>query len=118
MPNTVERVKEQGESKEALERNLGGGGPCGDRRNHGCGLEVPSCVRRGEVGKAEEVQRARERDAGDTVERRGVPGDLRAVDREMGGDGAVQALLGEDLGGGFLGSGFSGGEPGDVLGRA
>ena len=71
MPNTVKRVKEHGESEEALQRNLDRSGPRGDRRNHGCRLEVPSCVRRREVCETKEVERARERDAGDTVQRGG-----------------------------------------------
>lgn len=49
-----------------------------------------------EVGGAEEVEPARERAAGDAVQRRGVPGHLGLVDGEVRGDGAVQALGGED----------------------
>lgn len=68
MPNTVERVEEHGERKEALQRNLGSRGPRGDRRYHRRSLEVPSRVRRSQVREAEEIQGARERDTRDAVE--------------------------------------------------
>jgi hypothetical protein len=64
---------------------------------------MPSGVWGSEVGKAEEIEGAGEDDGGQTVEARAVPGDLGLVDGQMRGDGAVEALLGEDL------SGFVGG---------
>lgn len=54
---------------------------------------MPSERRRCEVCDAEDVETATEDDAGDTIESRGVPGDLRSVDGKMRGDGALQALL-------------------------
>ena len=112
VPHAVERVEEHGEREEALQRHLGSRGPRRDGRNHRGGLKVPSGVGRGQVCETEEVQRARERDARDAVERGRVPGDLRAVDGQVGRDGAVQALLAEDLLRGVLRGGFCCGEPG------
>ena len=117
MPNTIERVEEHWEREEALERNLRSHGPGSDRRDHARGLEVPARVRRGEVCEAEKVERARQSDARDSVQGRGVPGDLGAVDGKMGRDGAVETLLGEDFGGSFLGCRFGGCEPGDSISR-
>jgi hypothetical protein len=111
MPDTVEAVEEHGESKEALQRDLRRRGPRSNRRNHAGSLKVPSRVRRSEVGETEQVQRAGQSDACDAVQGRGVPGDLRAVDGEMGRDGALEALLCEDLGGGFLRGGLGCCEP-------
>ena len=59
---------------------------------------MPSSVRGNQVGDTEEVEGAGECNSRDAVERRGVPGDLRLVDSQVGGDGAVDALLREDLG--------------------
>jgi hypothetical protein len=112
VPDAVEAVEEHGESKEALERNLRRRGPRRDRRDHARRLKVPSRVWRSEVRETEQVQRAAERDARDAVQRRRVPGDLRAVDGEVGRDGTLEALLCEDLGGGFLGCGLCCCEPG------
>lgn len=58
---------------------------------------MPARQRRDEVGGAEDVEAAAEDAARDAVERRSVPGYLRAVDGEVRGDGAVAALGGEDL---------------------
>jgi hypothetical protein len=58
---------------------------------------VPSGDWGREVRKAEEVEGSRENDGGQAVEARAVPGDLRFVDGEMRGDGAMEALFGEDL---------------------
>lgn len=59
---------------------------------------MPSSVRSNQVGDTEEVEGAGEGDSRDAVERRGVPSDLRLVDSQVGGDGAVDALLSKDLG--------------------
>lgn len=106
MPYSVERMEEHGERKEALERNLCSGRPRRNSRNHARSLKVPSRVRCSEVCDAEEVEGARKRDAGDSVQRRGVPGDLGPVDGEVGRDGALEALLAQNLGGFLLGSSF------------
>lgn len=118
MPHTVERVEEHGERKEALQCHLGSHGPRRDGRNHGRSLEVPSGVGRGKVREAEEVERAGQSDARDAVQRRGVPGDLGAVDGEMRRDGAVEALLAQDLLAGFLRGGFCRSEPTKTYQRA
>lgn len=97
MPQSVEAVEEEREGEEALKANLDSGGPCSDCGDHGLGLQMPSRVRRSEVGEAEEVESGGQSDAGDAVQGRGVPGDLRLVDGEMRGDGALDALFGEDL---------------------
>jgi hypothetical protein len=75
-----------------------------------------------QVQGAESVEGAGQGDAGHAVERRAVPGDLRLVDAEVRRDGAVQALLCEDLvrglgGGHVCGGGVSVGEesPGQRL---
>ena len=48
-----------------------------------------------EVGSAEDVDAAAERGAGDAVESAAVPGYLRSVDSEMGGDlDSVLVLVG------------------------
>jgi len=92
-------MEEEGERIEGLESRLDSCRPSRDRRNHGLGLEVPSRVGSDEVCDTEEVERAGQGDTSDAVERRGVPGDLRPVDGQVGGDGSVDALFGEDLGG-------------------
>lgn len=60
---------------------------------------MPTEQRRGEVCGCEKVQGARKSNAGDTVSARANPGDLGTVDGEVRGNGAIQALLGEDFGG-------------------
>ena len=59
---------------------------------------MPANGRGGEVGDAEEIHGPREHDACDAVEGRGDPGYLGAVDCEVGRDGPVAALGGEDGG--------------------
>lgn len=107
MPQTVERVVRErhgdGELGEGLEGQRPGRKAGGE---HGA-LEVPADGGRDEVEDAEGVEAAGEGDAGDAVERRAVPGDLRLVDAEVGSDGAVQALLCEDLVVGWGGGGMS-----------
>ena len=57
---------------------------------------MPSEQRRREVGGAENVEAPAENGAGDAVEDAEVPGALGLVDGEVGGDGPVEALGGED----------------------
>jgi len=111
MPEAVVRVEEEGEGEEALDAELNGEWPGGDGGNHRLRLEVPSGVGGGQVGEAEDVERAAEGDSSDTVQGGSIPGDLGLVDGQVGGDGAVQALLVDNLLGLLLGSGFGGGEP-------
>lgn len=99
MPQAVKAMEEEWEGEESLQSHLHGRGPSSNCRHHRLRLEVPSSVRSDQVGDTEEIEGAREDDASDSVERRGVPGDLRPVDGQVGGDGAVDALFREDLGG-------------------
>lgn len=73
---------------------------------------MPAEQRGDEIRGAEEVEAPGEDGARDAVEGGCVPGDLRPVDAEVGGDGAVEALRGEDgvgVGlGGVLGCCWSG----------
>lgn len=71
----------------------------------------------GQVCGAEDVEPAREDGSRDAVEDRGDPGHLRFVDGEVRGDGAVEALGGEDGVGvaGFGGLGCSAGFGGGGL---
>lgn len=108
MPDAVEGVEDEGEGEQRLGGDLCGQRPGGEGGSDGLGLEVPAGERGDGVGGEEDVEAARQQRAGDTVERRGVPGDLRLVDAQVGGDGAAQALLLED------GVGLGGGQ---VLGR-
>lgn len=68
---------------------------------------MPTEQRGGKVCGCEKVEGARQSNAGDTVSTRSNPGDLGTVDGQVRGNGAVQALLGEDLGGVGLGCGGS-----------
>jgi hypothetical protein len=97
MPQAIEAVEEEREREESLDSKLDSCRPSCDSSDHGLCLHVPSSDWCGEVGETEEVQRARENDAGDTVKTGCVPGDLGLVDCEMRGDGALEALFGEDL---------------------
>lgn len=97
MPQAVERVVGERHGDGELGEGLEGEGPRGEAGGEHGALEVPADGGRDEVEDAEGVEAAGEGDAGDTVERRAVPGDLRLVDAEVGSDGTVEALLCEDL---------------------
>lgn len=58
---------------------------------------MPPKQRGREVRGAEDVEAAAKGGAGDAVKGAEVPGDLGLVDGQMRGDGAVEALVGEDL---------------------
>ena len=107
MPQTVERVVSERHRNSELRQSLKSQGPGREAGSEHRALEVPADGGRDEVQDAEGVEAAGEGDAGDAVERRAVPGDLRLVDAEVGGDGAVQALLCEDLVVGWGGGGVS-----------
>lgn len=68
---------------------------------------MPSERRGSEIGDSEDVEGAGQHNSGNTVERRGNPGDLWAVDGKVGRHRSCQTLLCEDLGalvlGGMLG---------------
>jgi hypothetical protein len=107
MPQAVERVVRERHGNGELGEDLEGERPGREAGGEHGALEVPADGGRDEVEDAEGVEAAGEGDAGDTVERRAVPGDLRLVDAEVGSDGAVQALLCEDLVVGWGGCGVS-----------
>lgn len=114
MSDPIETVERKRHSEEQFRRELQHQWPRRERRRHAHGFQVPAHVGRDQVGGAEDVETAAEHGAGDAVEDRQVPGDLWFVDGEVGGDGAVEALAGED--GGLL-RGFGDGGCGDVAAR-
>lgn len=95
----VEGVVGEGEGHGGLEEDLGGDGESTHSGNHGGRLKVPAESGRGEVCGGPEVERAGESDTANTVQGGADPADLGAVDGQVGRDGAVQALLDQDLGG-------------------
>lgn len=97
MPDAVQRVEEEGECDGGLSGDLRNERPAGDGRDHGGSLKVPSEGGSGEVCEAEEVESTAQSDTGDTGEGREDPGDLGLVDGKMRGDGALLALLDENL---------------------
>lgn len=97
MAHTIHAVVDKGEGHKTLKANLGDDGKGSEGSSHGSGLEVPAQHGSGEVCGRVEVQAAGEDNTGDTVGATADPGDLGAVDGEVGGYGAVLALPGEDL---------------------
>jgi len=102
MPDSLVRVEEEWQCKEAFDSDLDSGRPCSDGGDHRLRLEMPASVWRCEVGESPQVEGSGNDDGGQTVKARGVPGDLRLVDGQMRGDGAVDTLLDED----FMGFGL------------
>lgn len=97
MPNPIKNMERKRHREEQLRRNLRHDRPRREPSRQRCRAQVQSQNRRGEVPDPEEVEATRQHDTGDAVEHRRVPGDLRAVDGQVRGDGAVAALLDEDL---------------------
>lgn len=97
MPDTVEAVKGKREGSRELGRDLQGHGPGPKRRRHAGRLQMPAEQRRDQIGGTEGVEAPAEDRAGDSVQRRAVPGDLRLVDGQVRRDGPVQPLLDEDV---------------------
>lgn len=95
----VEGVVGEGEGHGSLEENLSSDRESTHGGNHGGRLEVPAESGRGEVCGGPQVERAGEGDTADTVQGGADPADLGAVDGQVRRDGAVQALLDQDLGG-------------------
>ena len=91
-----------------LQRQLSSQRPRGDARCHNSALEVDAQCGGDQITDTVEVEDAGEDDAGDAVECRGDPGHLPFVDGEVGSDGALKALLCEDLGAGILRDGLGG----------
>ncbi len=112
MPQPVQAMEGEREREERFRSNLQDQWPSSKRGRNGRALHVQTDVWCDEVEGAEDVEGAAEGAAGDAVEAGEVPGDLGIVDGEMGGDGAVEALAGEDLVVfGCFGDGRCGGEP-------
>lgn len=97
--DAVEAVEGEGESNNVLGEELSSHGQGTEGSSDRSGLKVPSQQRSDKVSGSESVETARENGTGDTVGGRQIPGDLRAVDREMRGDRTVETLLGQQLGG-------------------
>lgn len=102
MSNSIERVIREREREERLGREFRRYRPRTERGGYAGGLKVPSEERSGEVCGAEDVEATGEDAAGDTVEDGAEPGYLGLVDAEVGGDGTVTTLGGEEVVG-FLG---------------
>jgi len=80
MPQPIETVVRKRHRDHELRQHLECQWPRGERSSQNRALEVPTQGGRNKVGGAEEVEAAREEDAGDAVQRGAVPGDLRFVD--------------------------------------
>lgn len=96
--HAVQAVVGEGKGQGGLDGDLGGQGESTHGSNHGGGLEVPAEGGRGEVCGGPKVESAGEGETGDTVQGTADPADLGTVDGQVRSDGAVQALLGQDLG--------------------
>ncbi|KAL9089668.1 MAG: hypothetical protein Q9165_005700 [Trypethelium subeluteriae] len=118
MPHAINTMKHKRPRDPHLQQELHRERPPGDSRRDRRRLEVPAKQRRDEVRGAEDVQAAREHRAGDAVQDRRDPGDLRLVDAEVRRDGPFQPLLLEDgVGGGRGDAGLLGGAACSVGGR-
>ena len=113
MADAVESMERERQRDAELDQRLGRGAAAGNPLRQRRRLEVPAQQRRGQVRGPEDVDPARERAARDAVQRRQVPGHLRAVDGQVRADGSVEPLGGEDGvgvgGGGWVGLGGGGG---------
>jgi len=98
MAETVHGVVGERKGQDGFESDLGGDGKSTHGGNHGGRLKVPAKSGREEISSSPQIERAGQDDAGDTVQGGSNPTDLGLVDSQMGGDRAVQTLLGEDLG--------------------
>lgn len=115
MPDSVERVKCEGQRHQELQPALHQRRELRETLGERCGFDVPAQQRGDEVGETEHVEAAREDGAGDTVEAGEHPGNLGLVDGEVGGNRSIEALAVEDgvavMEGDFVGwwNGFGGG---------
>ena len=95
--HAVDGVEGEGPGEEELDAALGSEGQGAHGRGERGALEVPAEEGRGEVRRAEDVDGAAEAGAREALpDGAAEPGLGLVVDLEMGGDGAVEALLGED----------------------
>lgn len=98
MANAVDEVESEREAEEELDAALDDKGESSKRRDEAGALNVEAGERRDEVRGKVEVGDAGHGAAGDSGPGGGAePGLLHLVDAQMGGDGAVLALVDEDL---------------------
>lgn len=98
MAHAVDEVEDKGEAEADLDEALDGKGQGGEAGDQALRLDVEAGEGRNQVGEEVGIGGAGERAAGDTRPGRGGEPGLRAlVDAKMGGDGTLQALLGEDV---------------------
>jgi hypothetical protein len=97
MPDTIEGVVCERPRKHTLRQELQDHRPLRESRRYHCALKMPASVWCDQVSCAEDVEGAAHQAAGDTIEDRAIPGDLRAIDAEVRRDRSVQALFGEDF---------------------
>lgn len=105
MPNTSEGMERKRSREQELGRNLRSDRPRGEPSRQRGRPQVQPQGRRCQVSDPEEVEGPGQHGSRDAVERGRVPCDLRAVNGQMRGDGALAALLDEDfvgVGGGEL----------------
>ena len=104
-------MKGEGERHNRLRQEFQRHRPRRKARGDDGALEVQADVGCDEVGGTEKVEGSAHCYAGQAVEHREIPCDLGLVDAEVGRDGAVLALFGEDLfRRRFLGDGLRGGQ--------
>ena len=94
----VQGVVGERKGQDGLESDLSSDRESSHGGNHGGRLKVPAKSGREEISSSPQVERTGQDDAGDTVQGGSDPTDLGLVDSQMGRDGAVQTLLGENLG--------------------
>lgn len=106
MPNAVETVEREGKRHQGLQPNLQDDRECCKTCGQARGLQMPAEERCDKICGTKDVDYSRQSGTGDTVEGGKVPGYLWSVDAEMGGDGTLAALGGEDLVAGRWGDDF------------
>lgn len=114
MAETVHAVVGERQGQGSLEGNLGGNGESTHGSDHRGRLQVPADGGREQVCGSPQVERTGHDDAGDTVQGGADPADLGLVDSQMGGDRAVETLLGEKGGRVLVVRGGGDGSKGDV----
>ncbi len=98
VPHTVGEVVGEGEAETELDTAVDDGGHVGKGLSQAGALDVPAQEGGDEVGGEVSVGDAGQGAAGDTGPGRvAEPGLVQLVDAQMGGDGAVETLLGKDL---------------------
>lgn len=98
MLDAVDEVEGEWESQGELDAALDDERQSSEAGSQSSALDVEAQKRRGEVGGEVDVGGAGERAAGDTSPSGGAePGLFHLVDAQVGRDGAVEALLDEDL---------------------